>query len=104
MEPAAFSQLANQDVASRTRRARNGKHGDPAKEQTFSHCVIKTNITKEPWHGNELRRMPSPAALLSIPVVGLRKHAFTLSYLAPRNAFERGETVKCMQRLCPALT
>jgi hypothetical protein len=42
----------------------NWKYGRPAREQTFSHCVIKTNITKELWHGNELRRTPSPAALL----------------------------------------
>jgi hypothetical protein len=103
-EAAAFGHLANQDAASRTRLLHNWKQPIRAKEQTFSHCVIKTNITKELWHGNELRRTPSPAALLSIRVAGLRRHAFTLSYLAPQSAFERGETAKCMQRPRPALT
>ena len=38
-----------------------------------------TNITKELWHGNELRRTPSPTARLRIRVVGLSRYAFTLS-------------------------
>jgi hypothetical protein len=91
-------------VVLRTRVLHNWKHGNPAKEQTFSHCVIMTNITKELWHGNELRRTPSPAALLRIRAVGLRSHAFTLSYLPAENASWEGEAVKCMQHFRPALT
>src|SRR5262249_54844020 len=87
----AFGAGCQQDVALRTRCPHNGKHRDPAREQTFSHCVITTN-SKELWHGNELRR----DAVTRSPAVnpcGWTKETCIYPVLSPALS-EAGETVK----------